>query len=209
MNKVFAAVALIVMASSTFSQATDTRIGTVQSIDIEGDRSRIHLERARAEARYEKENAACYARFAVTDCLAQVRARRRETLDSLRRQDVALNDVERKRKALEQIARSKERSSVRQSEEDAARRLEAGEAQQEREERAKQKTMAAMSAKSGPPAAKRERKTIEAGRTAIDIASEQKQYQNKLDRAREYRASREKSNTEKPEAPVKPLPQFP
>ena len=70
--------------------------------DVATERSRIQVERARAETRYVDEQVVCYARFAVNDCLRDSRARRRQALDQLRRQDIALNDAERQRRALEQ-----------------------------------------------------------------------------------------------------------
>lgn len=70
--------------------------------DVAAERSRIQVERAQAETRYVQEQPACYARFAVNDCLRDSRARRRQALDQLRRQDIALNDAERQRRALEQ-----------------------------------------------------------------------------------------------------------
>ena len=70
--------------------------------DVAAERSRIQVERAQAESRYGQEQAACYARFAVNDCLRDSRARRRQALDQLRRQDIALNDAVRQRRALEQ-----------------------------------------------------------------------------------------------------------
>lgn len=199
MKKLFSALALLLIAATTFSQP----------LDSEGERSRIQTDRTRAEALFEKQEAACYARFAVTDCLREVRRRRREALDDLRRQEVSLNDAERKRKAQEQIERIEEKSSVQRMEEDAANRLQAREEQQRRQERANQKAAAAVNAKPGQPAGNSAQKTVGQGRTAEDIAKEQKQYNDKLKEAQEHRASRAKSNSEKSGASSKPLPETP
>ncbi len=99
-----------------------------QPLDSEGERSRIRDARVREEAQYQVEEAACYARFAVTDCLNKVRARRREVLDDLRRQERVLNDLERKRRALEQIDQINQKSSARQIEEETSVRPAAGDA---------------------------------------------------------------------------------
>ena len=207
MKKLFSVLALLLITVSTYSQVTDT--GIKEPFDVEGERDRIQADRARAEARYERDEAACYAKFAVTNCLREVRARRREELADLRRQDIALNDAERKRKALEQIERIQQKSSAQGLEEEAARRAQAREARQEREERANQKASAAMKAKSGQSVGKSAQKTVEPGRTADDAASEQKQYNDKLKEAQEHRVSREKINSEKSGTSSKPLPPTP
>ena len=50
---------------------------------------------------------------------------------------------------------------------------------------------------------------VEPGRTADDIAKEQKQFNDKIRQAQEHRASREKSNNEKSGTSPKPLPESP
>lgn len=210
MKKFFSFFALLLIVLSAFAQPTDTATGSKSQplLDIEAERSRIQAERAREEARYQTEEAACYAKFAVTDCIRHVRVHRREALDELRRQTLALNDAERKRKALEQIERIKEKSSAQRMEEEAARRLEAREAQQEREDRATQKAAASMKTKSGLDG-ERAQKTVEQGRTAADVAKDQQQYNDKLKEAQEHRANWEKSNKEKSGTPKKTLPESP
>lgn len=79
--------------------------------DVAAERSRIQVERAQAESRYVQEQAACYARFAVNDCLRDARARRRQAVDRLRRQEVSFNDAERQRRALEQRQQIKDGSA--------------------------------------------------------------------------------------------------
>ena len=110
MNKLLSLWALLFIIVPAFSQPTETN--TAQALDSAGERHRIQADRAREVVHYGQEEAACYARFAVTDCLGQVRVRRRAALDHLRRQEILLNDAERKRKALEQIERIKEKSSA-------------------------------------------------------------------------------------------------
>ncbi|WP_114969534.1 hypothetical protein [Rhodoferax ferrireducens] len=205
MKRLFLTLALFLITATAWSQPTDAGTGIVPSaaVDSEGERSRIQAERAREAARYQSDEAACYARFAVSDCLRKARAQRREVLGKLRQQELALNDAERKRKTQEQLERIKEKSSAQQMEEEAARRREAREARQEREERARQKTAASGPATPGRVGAK---KTIEPGRSKEALAEEQKQYNDKLKEAQEHRASREKSNSEKSGTSSKPLP---
>jgi colicin import membrane protein len=209
MKKLHSFFALLLMVVSVFSQSAETGSGSLQPLDIEGERSRIQSERTREEALNVKEEAACYARFAVTNCLGQVRVRRREVLDKLRRQEIAINDAERKKKGLEQIEQIRKNSSPQRLDEDAARRLDARATQQEREERANQKASAAMKEKSSQPAAKNRKTDIEQGRTVDNISKEQQQYNDKLREAQEHRASREKINNENAGTSSKPLPEAP
>lgn len=74
-------------------------------VDIPRERARIQAEQLAVQARFDSETAACFSRFAVTDCIGQQRSLRRERLDDLRRQQVALNQMERARRAQEQLER--------------------------------------------------------------------------------------------------------
>lgn len=63
------------------------------------------------DANIEKQEAACYARFAVNDCLRKVRAHQRKARDVQRRQEILLKDAERKEKAQQKLEQLKEKSS--------------------------------------------------------------------------------------------------
>jgi hypothetical protein len=80
--------------------------------DVLAERSRIQSERTRETARYEQQERACYARFAVNDCLAANRAQRRGAMDDLRRQTLALDAIERKNKALDQMERIRDKTAT-------------------------------------------------------------------------------------------------
>ena len=179
-----------------------------QPFDIEGERSRIGQERAREEARSRKEDAACYARFAVTDCLREVRLRRREVMDRLRRQEVAVNDAERRQKAQDTMNRIKG-AAQRARDESASRQLQEQASRQQREERAGSQAATATIAKPASAPGKSQKKPTELGRTEGEAAKEQQRYSDKLRQAQEHRADREKSNKEKSLNPAKPLPQAP
>ena len=73
------------------------------------ERERIRQTRASEQALFTAQEIRCYARFAVTDCLDEVRGRKREVLADLRRQEISLNDAQRKRRAADQLLRSDER----------------------------------------------------------------------------------------------------
>lgn len=76
---------------------------SAQPQDEAAQRARIAEERARAETEFEQAHKACYARFAVNDCISDARARRREQMADLRRQELALNDAERRRRGEERL----------------------------------------------------------------------------------------------------------
>jgi colicin import membrane protein len=91
---------------------------------VDAERARIAAERSQADAKLATQEAACYRKFAVTDCLNAARAQRRERLSDLRRQELTLNDAERKRRAAERVRSIEDRNSAQQQEENAARRAE-------------------------------------------------------------------------------------
>jgi len=66
---------------------------------------RIAAARQAEAARYEQQQASCYARFAVSDCHLANRAHQRALLDQLRRQELAINAAERQQKGAEQLER--------------------------------------------------------------------------------------------------------
>ena len=77
------------------------------------EHERIRVERAAAMLQFATLDANCYQRFAVNDCLAAVRVQRREVLQDLRRQEIALDNAQRKRRAAAQILRADNRTAPR------------------------------------------------------------------------------------------------
>lgn len=67
------------------------------------ERDRIAREREALNARRQEDEAVCYQRFAVEDCLRGVRAKARAGQDRLRAQEIELNDSERREKAAERL----------------------------------------------------------------------------------------------------------
>ncbi|RYY98489.1 MAG: hypothetical protein EOO24_18435 [Comamonadaceae bacterium] len=104
--------------------------------DMDAERKRIREERAAADARYETQRRDCHGRFAVTDCLDAARKERATAVADLRRQEVVINDADRKRRAAERL-RELDARRAEQSDPDAvARRAKAQADQQERAARA-------------------------------------------------------------------------
>ena len=75
------------------------------ALDADAERQRIGQERAAQEAIFLQAEGVCYSRFAVSDCLREARKIRRLALDDLRRQELVLNDMERKTRALAALKR--------------------------------------------------------------------------------------------------------
>jgi hypothetical protein len=65
------------------------------------ERDQIQRERAAVEARYKQTEADCKTRFAVSGCVADAQAQRREALSSLRLRELTLDDAWRKAEAEE------------------------------------------------------------------------------------------------------------
>ncbi len=86
------------------------------TIRVDVERQRIASQRARVEAVFIEAEQACYARFAVTDCLRKARTERRLTLGELRRQELVLNDMDRQAKALAALNRIQNNVSSKQPE---------------------------------------------------------------------------------------------
>lgn len=69
----------------------------------DSERARITAERKAMADRYAAEEKACVSRFAVTACVDDVRARRREALAPLRAQELSLEEAERQQRARDRL----------------------------------------------------------------------------------------------------------
>lgn len=100
------AMILVLVASAAAAQGDDSQ--TVRESEAR-ERARIRQTRAEQQALFARQEAQCYQLFAVSDCLIGVRRQRREVLADLRRQDLSINDAQRKRLGAAQLLRSDER----------------------------------------------------------------------------------------------------
>lgn len=94
--------AIAVLAASVWAESEAPKIDPLQ---VQQERLRIQRLRLDYEAIDQQAKAACYQKFAVTDCLRAARAKKRVILDDLRRQEVILNDLDRQFKAAEALKR--------------------------------------------------------------------------------------------------------
>lgn len=111
----------------------------VQAQEAPGERERIKSERAAADRRFVEGQRECRGRFAVNDCLAEVRRQHMLVLGDLKRQENVLKDADRRRRSAERQQAVDERSSPEQQQKAEQRRLKALQDQQEREQRAADK----------------------------------------------------------------------
>ena len=84
------------------AQAADNKSGAT---DMALERARINQQRVWLESNFSKREQGCYARFAVSDCLSQVRRERRIGMDALRQQEVVLNNLDRQARAQNELDR--------------------------------------------------------------------------------------------------------
>jgi colicin import membrane protein len=206
-------IALSVLANAQSTVETAAPADQMRSIDAE--RTRISAERNRLEAGFLAEDAACYDRFAVNSCLGKVNDRRREAMADLRRQELSLNDEERRIKGAEQIRKTEEKSSAEKQQEAADRRAKALADSQSRLEREKKKAedrgaaKAAEQGSSDANAAKikgsQERVQDRLDKQAT-AAEEAKKFSDRQKEAQERKAQHERDRLKQTKPPAKPLP---
>jgi len=167
----------------------------------------IQEARSAEEARFSDQERACYQRFAVNDCLKQVRLKRRLAFEDLRRQEVILNDLERRKKAVDQLELIQEKSSPQKLEEANASRLEAVKAQKEREASAAKKVADQLLTPLPIKDDKQAKPPLESSRSAEEAAKNKMDFDLKLKEAQDHRQSREAEFLKKKaDKPIQPLP---
>ena len=177
------------------------------SEQVKAERARIEAARDREQARIEKEEAACYQRFAVNDCLREVHVRRREILEELRRQEIILDSADRQRQAQEQIRQIEEKAAARTGDDALQKRNAARQDNEERARRTEEKQSSGATGKAGtPPQA---RASAPRDRSAQSRAEEKKAFEERQSKAQERRAQRDKALAEKTGQPRKTLPDPP
>jgi colicin import membrane protein len=182
---------------------------------VASQRARIANERSEAEAAFRTRQKECYRKFAVNDCLNAAKSQRRAKLGDLRRQEISLNDAERKRRAAERSGSLEERSSSEKQEAEAQRRARAAAQENDRKQRAAEKATRrasdeALGAKPGEQRKGSEeatrRKAEAQARRASEAAANAQRYQQHLQDAQAHKEAVEKQSAEKKNPTAKPLP---
>ena len=185
------------------------------SAAVEREREQINAERAALEAKFDMEEAACYKKFAVNNCLNAIKLRRREAMTGLKQREVALNDQQRRERAADQLRKTEEKSSPEVLRQAAERRAKALEDTAAREDRSRKKADERVDLQQGEAAnaadaagklkGSRERAQARAEKQA-EIAGEVQKYNDKQQEVLERKASREKRQREQTKPPAASLP---
>jgi colicin import membrane protein len=119
----------------TPSQNSPVAASEANAQEEKQERGRILTERQAANAAYEAKRRDCYQKLAVTPCLNEARDERNQKLNDLKRQEVALDDAKRKRRAVDKLREVESRSSPQAQQAQAERRGRAMQDMQDREQR--------------------------------------------------------------------------
>lgn len=182
------------------------------------EQARIAAERARLEAGFKAEEAACYRRFLVNACLEEIRPRRAEAMAELRRQEMSINEAERKAKGADQIQKIEEKNSAERQQQRADQEQKALEETTRRLERNEQRVQSqgktAEEARANVSAAQARQKNSQtkAGEALTrqkEAAANVQEAKARADKAEQNRVDREKRLKEKGPSTGKPLPALP
>lgn len=179
-----------------------------EDASIAAERARIAQSREKVEAEFKAQEKACYGKFAVNDCLATARSKRREAMGDLRRQEIALNDTERKRKAAEREHSIEERNTAPRG---AASQPTEAERQLRADERAAERARQAASAPA--KAAERDKQVrerqaeIEAGaqRRREEAAKNVQEHERRVAEAKEREEKMKRRQAERTKPPASSL----
>jgi colicin import membrane protein len=171
--------------------------------------ARINMEREGLEAQFASQEADCYKRFAVNDCLRDVRAAKRVSIETLRRQEIVLNDAQRKTRDMEWVKQTQEKTSSASLKQAADSREAAQIQHQERIDRTQQKKTDAAQKKMQEGPEKDQRTGVEGSAVKGVSAQAQQAFEEKQRSAQERKMQRDKSLSEKSHKPVSPLPPYP
>lgn len=213
--KALTAAFLLVLLGTLADAQTASAPNGEQSGYLDAQRARITAERSKLETGFLTEDAACYKKFAVNRCLSQINVRRREAMADLRRQEILLNDEERKIKGQDQIRRTQEKFSEDQQLQTAELRAKAAEDYQERLKREKDKQQERTITESNEKAMRKandekrlahEKKTQARTDKQAGAAEEAKKFNERLKEAQARQAQHKVDQQKQVKPSAKPLP---
>ncbi len=147
-------VALYAVSTPVIGQITIKNSADEKQVG-QAERARIGIERAASEKTLAEQRKDCYQKLAATPCLNEARDAHREKMQDLKRQEVALSDVQRKRAAADRLKVIDQRNSPQAQLDEAQRRgkalesskkRDASQAQRQTDRDAKQRELAATEA---------------------------------------------------------------
>ena len=173
--------------------------------DVAEARARIARDRTQANDRYAAQEAQCYQKFAVNDCLENARQLRRQSLGVLAREEMGLNDARRREAGDARLRRieEKSRADAERTAQDHNNRAQGPDGQ--RSERLRGQVDTVMPAPQGS-----ERRRVKdkkpamtaAGKAQAERAFEMKQ--REAQHRREAMARKQAARTKPPAAPLPP-----
>jgi len=182
----------------------------------EVERARIERERSAEMLRQQQVESACYQRFAVNDCLLESRVKHREVMADLKRQEITLNDRERRLRSSEQLRRIEDKVSSPERDIDLMNRQQQGaqKASDAANTAAQKATEAANQVRErAERQAEQQRKQQQAAEKAAERASkaaqapqEARRFQDKLQDAASHRQQVERDAKNSPGPRGTPLP---
>ncbi|WP_137893947.1 hypothetical protein [Ramlibacter sp. 2FC] len=101
-------VCLLLLGATCLAQAQTEPRGAEA---VRQTRERIAADRTRIAEVLAEQERGCYQRFAVNDCLREARRQQRDALAVLRREEIALNAEERRRREAERVKRLQARQA--------------------------------------------------------------------------------------------------
>lgn len=181
----------------------------------DSERDRINTERARLEAGFTAEEIACYKKFLSNKCLAEVKVRRDAVRADFRRQEIYMDQQERKEKGAEQIRKTEEKSSAEKQQEAADKRataLKDNEARLAREnqkvaDRANTQSNAKSNVNATANRLKNSQQKLDGRKSKQAAAAEEVQkFNERLEKAKERQARYERDLANQTKPPGNPLP---
>lgn len=178
---------------------------TAQS--VEAERARIEKTRQQLLASFAVEDEVCHQKFAVNSCLNEINTKRREASADLRRQEISLNDDERRKRGAEQVRRVEEKLSATSRQVSTDRQAQIFSEytyRTNREQELKRKEERALARKLSTvpsPTETRIRK-----KQVLPDAGKANQYHERQSQARERREKHEAVASTRPPSTAKPLP---
>lgn len=118
---IFTIILIAIQAYITTAIAQNEGLNAVSNIELAASQefAKIKQEKAVIDANLKKQEAACYKKFAVNNCLKDAKTEAQTALNAVKRREIAINDLQRNAKA-ESDQRKKEKTAVQNAEKNSS-----------------------------------------------------------------------------------------
>ena len=211
---IFLLVPLFTLAQ-TQAESTSLDPQIIKGIDVTQERKKLEQQKMHTNDLFKNETKICYSKFAVNDCKATAKQKNITTLNEIRRQEIILKDIERKKKAGDAIDRYEEKMSFEKALENEKNRQKLLDAQYEREQNLKKKQEDAEKKKQDESSNIQNKnaqiksvqdKEANQDQKINNAGSERSKYEKKLLDAQEHKKSVLDRNASRRDTPSDPLP---